>query len=124
MLVAGEWAEARSGETFEVTNPANGDVIQAIPNGGREDASRAIDAAYNAFPAWAGTTAYDRPATLYRAWQLMVERKDQLARTMTEDAKVAEMDRAARVERRVRPLKVRVTFGESALWSWQNLHGM
>ena len=85
MLVAGEWAEARSGETFEVTNPANGDVIQAIPNGGREDASRAIDAAYNAFPAWAGTTAYDRSATLYRAWQLMVERKDQLARTMTEE---------------------------------------
>tara|TARA_B100000676_G_C18089863_1_gene858580 strand:- start:1124 stop:2551 length:1428 start_codon:yes stop_codon:yes gene_type:complete len=85
MLVAGEWAEARSGETFEVTNPANGDVIQSIPNGGREDASRAIDAAYNAFPAWAGTTAYDRSATLYRAWQLMVERKDQLARTMTEE---------------------------------------
>ena len=57
MLVAGEWAEARSGETFEVINPANGNVIQAIHNGGREEASRAIDAAYDAFPAWAATTA-------------------------------------------------------------------
>ena len=54
----------------------------------------------------------------------MVAQRAIMARTMTEDAKVAEMDRAARVERRVRPLKVRVTFGESALWSWQNLHGM
>ena len=85
MLVAGEWAEARSGETFEVINPANGDVIQAIPNGGREEASRAIDAAYDAFPAWAAATAYDRSATLYRAWQLMIERKDHLAHTMTEE---------------------------------------
>ena len=85
MLVAGEWAEARSGETFEVINPANGNVIQAIPNGGREEASRAIDAAYDAFPAWAAATAYDRSATLYRAWQLMIERKDHLAHTMTEE---------------------------------------
>ena len=46
MLVAGEWTEARSGGMFEVTNPANGDVIQEIPDGGREEAARAIDAAY------------------------------------------------------------------------------
>ena len=85
MLVAGEWTEARSGGMFEVTNPANGDVIQEIPDGGREEAARAIDAAYEAFPAWAAATAYDRSAILYRAWQLMIERKDHLARTMTEE---------------------------------------
>ena len=70
---------------FEVTNPANGDVIQEIPDGGREEAARAIDAAYEAFPARAAATAYDRSAILYRAWQLMIERKDHLARTMTEE---------------------------------------
>ena len=85
MLVAGEWTEARSGGMFEVTNPANGDVIQEVPDGGREEAARAIDAAYEAFPAWAAATAYDRSAILYRAWQLMIERKDHLARTMTEE---------------------------------------
>ncbi|MEC9184724.1 MAG: aldehyde dehydrogenase family protein, partial [Pseudomonadota bacterium] len=85
MLVAGEWTEARSGGMFEVTNPANGDVIQEVPDGGREEAARAIDAAYEAFPAWAAATAYDRSGILYRAWQLMIERKDHLARTMTEE---------------------------------------
>ena len=50
MLVAGEWTEARSGGIFEVTNPANGDVIQEVPDGGREEAARAIDAAYEVFP--------------------------------------------------------------------------
>ncbi|MEC7204810.1 MAG: aldehyde dehydrogenase family protein, partial [Pseudomonadota bacterium] len=85
MLVAGEWTEARSGGIFEVTNPANGDVIQEVPDGGREEAARAIDAAYEVFPAWAAATAYDRSAILYRAWQLMIERKDHLARTMTEE---------------------------------------
>ncbi len=53
MLIAGNWAERKSGETFEVTNPANGDVITELPDGGREEAARAIDAAYEAFPAWA-----------------------------------------------------------------------
>ena len=72
MLVAGEWTEARSGGMFAVINPANGDVIQEIPDGGREEAARAIDAAYETFPAWAAATAYNRSAILYRAWQLMI----------------------------------------------------
>ena len=83
MLIAGNWAECKSGKTFEITNPANGDVITALPDGGREEAARAIDAAYDAFPIWAAATAYDRSKILYRAWQLMLERKDHLARTMT-----------------------------------------
>ena len=85
MLIAGDWTESRSGGTFEVTNPANGETITKLPDGGREEATRAIDAAYEAFPAWAAATAYDRSAILYRAWQLMIERKDHLARTMTEE---------------------------------------
>ena len=85
MLIAGNWAERKSGENFEVINPANGDVITELPDGGREEAARAIDAAYEAFPAWAAATAYDRSKILYRAWQLMLERKDHLARTMTEE---------------------------------------
>ena len=85
MLIAGEWAESRNGSTFEITNPANGETITDLPNGGRTEAARAINAAYEAFPAWAAATAYDRSAILYRAWQLMVDRKDHLARIMTEE---------------------------------------
>ena len=45
MLIAGDWAESRSGGNFEVTNPANGETITELPDGGREEAARAIDAA-------------------------------------------------------------------------------
>ncbi len=85
MLIAGDWAESRNRSTFKVINPANGETITEVPDGGREDTARAIDAAYDAFPAWATATAYDRSAILYRAWQIMIERKAHLARIMTEE---------------------------------------
>ena len=83
MLIAGNWATSGSGGTFEVTNPATGEAIGTVADGGRAEAARAIDAAAAAFPAWSGITAYERSAILYKAWQLMLERKDHLARTMT-----------------------------------------
>src|SRR5690606_39081598 len=46
---------------------------------------RAIDAAHAAFPGWAGLTAYQRSDYLYRAWKLMLERKEELAQTMTRE---------------------------------------
>ena len=49
MLIAGDWAESRCGGNFEVTNPANGETITELPDGGREEAARAIDAGFTAF---------------------------------------------------------------------------
>ena len=43
--IGGEWVEASSGDTFEVINPSNGEVVAAVPKGGREDAQAAIAAA-------------------------------------------------------------------------------
>lgn len=83
MFINGEWRAALSGETFESLNPATGEVVDSVPNGGADDAVAAIDAAHAAFPAWAGKTAYERSAILYKAWSLMVERKEELARLMT-----------------------------------------
>ena len=85
MYIDGEWAAATGGATFEVLNPATGEKIADVPDGGRDDARRAIEAAHRAFPGWAGRTAYERSALLYRAWQLMIERKEELARTMTRE---------------------------------------
>ena len=57
LFVGGEWIESSaSGETFDVINPANGAVLAALPDGGREDTQRAIDAAATAQPGWAQTT--------------------------------------------------------------------
>ena len=43
MYIDGQWTEARSGATFEVTNPATGEVIGTVPDGGADDARDAGD---------------------------------------------------------------------------------
>jgi succinate-semialdehyde dehydrogenase/glutarate-semialdehyde dehydrogenase len=85
MYINGNWEEASGGGCFDVLNPATGQKITDVPDGGREDAERAIEAASTAFPGWAATTAYERARLLNRAWQIMQERKEELARTMTEE---------------------------------------
>jgi succinate-semialdehyde dehydrogenase/glutarate-semialdehyde dehydrogenase len=83
MYIDGKWADAASGRKFEVINPATGESLGHVPDGGREDAQRAIAAAEAAFPAWSSTTAHERAELLRRAYDLFLERKEHLARTMT-----------------------------------------
>ncbi|MBR80420.1 MAG: succinate-semialdehyde dehydrogenase (NADP(+)) [Acidimicrobiaceae bacterium] len=85
MFIDGSWVGAQSGHTFEVTNPATGEVLGAVPAGDAVDATAAIDAANAAFPAWSRTTAYERSRLLYRAWELMTERSEDLAQLMTSE---------------------------------------
>ncbi|MBM4310046.1 MAG: NAD-dependent succinate-semialdehyde dehydrogenase [Deltaproteobacteria bacterium] len=81
MFINGQWETGAA--VFEVYNPATGEAVGSVPDGTRADAARAIDAAGRAFASWSQTTAYARSELLYRAWQLMRERRDELARTMT-----------------------------------------
>ncbi len=96
MYINGEWTEALDGATFEVTNPATGEVIGAMPAGGADDAERAIEAAAEAFGSWSTTTAHERAALLRRAHGLMVDRAEDLARLMT--AEQGKPLKAARAE--------------------------
>ena len=63
--VNGAWVDA--GARFAVTNPSTGETIAELPNQTPADASAAVDAAAEAFPAWAKKTAKER-ATLMRKW--------------------------------------------------------
>ena len=85
MFIDGQWTHAKSEAVFDVFNPATNDKISEVPDGGREDAARAIDAAGRAFQTWSKLTAYQRSTYLYDAHRLMIERREQLARTMTEE---------------------------------------
>ena len=85
MFIDGSWGEARNGGTFEVTDPATGDVIGTVPDGGADDAHDAIAAADAAFGSWSTTTAQARADLLYAAWRLMTERSEQLAQLMTRE---------------------------------------
>ncbi|MEM6637955.1 MAG: NAD-dependent succinate-semialdehyde dehydrogenase [Pseudomonadota bacterium] len=81
--LAGQWADADSGKTFAVRNPARGDVIAEVPDLGREEAARAIAKAMPAQKAWAAKTAKDRGAILRKWFELMVENADDLATILT-----------------------------------------
>ena len=78
MFIDGDWGEARSGQRFEVTDPATGEVIGDVPDGDASDAERAVEAADRAFGSWSSTTAKERADLLYAAWQLMSERSEAL----------------------------------------------
>ena len=96
MLINGQWLPAESGKQFNVTNPANGDLVDRVRDGGESEAIAAIDAAEAAFPAWSGMTAFARAEILRRAYDLMVERKESLATIMTTEQ--GKPLKAARVE--------------------------
>jgi aldehyde dehydrogenase (NAD+) len=82
--IDGQWSDSVSGETYTITNPAHkSQTLGIFQKSNNEDAERAIEAARKALPGWAGTPAPQRSAILYRAMQLMEERGDLLARSIT-----------------------------------------
>ncbi len=85
VYIAGEWREASSGRRFESRNPANGELIDSVADGGPDEVNAAIDAAAEAFASWSQLTAYQRSEHLYRAYELMLERHEALAKLMTEE---------------------------------------
>ena len=83
MLINGEWAEADSGKTFDVVNPATGERLGTMPNGGPAETARAIAAAHDAFGTWSKTTASQRSALLYRWYELIQRHGESLASVIT-----------------------------------------
>jgi succinate-semialdehyde dehydrogenase/glutarate-semialdehyde dehydrogenase len=81
--VSGEWINADDGSTFEVKNPARGDVIAAVPNMGLAETKRAIEAARLAQKPWAAKTGKERSAILRKWNDLMVENADDLGIILT-----------------------------------------
>ena len=85
MFVAGEWCESESSARMEATSPATGESLGTVPEGTREDARRAIAAANAAWRTWAAKSAFERAAAMDRVAELVEERRDDLARTLTLD---------------------------------------
>ncbi|HUE26622.1 MAG TPA: aldehyde dehydrogenase family protein, partial [Solirubrobacteraceae bacterium] len=85
MFVDGAWQPSASGETFEATSPATGELIGTVPQGDRDDARRAISAARGAADGWARHTAFERAAKMHAVAEIIESRRDELARTLTLD---------------------------------------
>jgi acyl-CoA reductase-like NAD-dependent aldehyde dehydrogenase len=85
-FIGGKWVEPSTGEYFENRNPAKrSDLIGLWPRSGREDVDRAVAAAQAGFEVWRRTPAPERGALLKAVGDLMVERKDEIARAATRE---------------------------------------
>ena len=85
-FIDGEWVEASTGQTFENRNPADSrDVIGIFQRSGKADVDSAIAAAKQAFSKWRLIPAPRRAEIIYRAAEMLMERKEEYARDMTRE---------------------------------------
>lgn len=83
LLIGGEWAEADGGERFEVLDPATDEVLAGVADANAVDATRALDAADAVRPDWARTSPRSRAELLRRAFDLLMEQREDFALLMT-----------------------------------------
>src|SRR5215467_9286 len=85
-FIDGEWVEASTGDTFENRNPADTrDVVGIFPKSGKADVEAAVDAAKRAFKKWRLVPAPKRAEIVFRAAQMLMERKEEYSRDMTRE---------------------------------------
>ncbi|HET7229776.1 MAG TPA: aldehyde dehydrogenase family protein [Longimicrobium sp.] len=87
LFIGGEWVDAASGKTFDTINPATGDVLTQVAEGGPEDVDRAVAAARRTFDEgkWSGMDARKRGKVLFAIADALEARADELARLETMD---------------------------------------
>ncbi len=83
--IGGRWVPASTGRTFEDLNPATGETVATVAASSSEDVDRAVRAARSAFEQWRKYPAPKRGEILYAVGQLLKERKEQIARLMTQE---------------------------------------
>ena len=83
LFIGGQWRDAEGGSTFDVEDPATGQVIAQVADGSVADGKAALDAAVAAQDDWARTPPRDRGEILRKAFELISERTEDLALLMT-----------------------------------------
>jgi succinate-semialdehyde dehydrogenase/glutarate-semialdehyde dehydrogenase len=106
MIIEGERVAAASGQTYQVTNPATGEVVDEVPNGGTEDVDRAARAAEKAQKSWAKLAPSDRARILHRAAEHMLGKVEEIAPVLTAEQGKTILE--SRIEAR--------RFGENIAW--------
>ena len=83
LYIGGEWRDASGGGTLEVEDPATGEALCEVADASVEDAGAALDAAVEMRGEWANTPPNTRSEILWKAFEALTERKDELALLMT-----------------------------------------
>jgi aldehyde dehydrogenase (NAD+) len=85
-FIDGEWVEASTGQAFENVSPADTrDVVGIFQKSGKADIEAAVDAAKRAFAKWRLVPAPRRAEIVYRAAEMLFERKEEYSRDMTRE---------------------------------------
>jgi len=82
MFIDGDWVNSSNGEVLTVMNPDNNQVFATVPRGTIEDARRAVEAADRAKSDWRAVMPQDRAQILFEASRRVLERSDEIARTL------------------------------------------
>ena len=82
-LIDGQWLAAKDGATIEVSNPATGELLVAVPKMGEAETQTAIEAAERAFAQWKIKTAEQRANILHKWFELLMANQEDLAQIMT-----------------------------------------
>jgi succinate-semialdehyde dehydrogenase/glutarate-semialdehyde dehydrogenase len=85
MIIEGQRGEAATGETYEVRNPATGEVVEKVPAGGPEDVDRAAKAAAKAQQSWGKLAPAERAKILHKAARHMLGKVEEIAPILTRE---------------------------------------
>ncbi|MEZ5736212.1 MAG: NAD-dependent succinate-semialdehyde dehydrogenase [Novosphingobium sp.] len=83
--IDGQWCDADSGGTIDVTDPGSGEKLGTIPKMGTDETRRAIEAAEAALPAWRAKTAGERAKLMRKLFDLMMEHQDDLGELLSRE---------------------------------------
>ncbi|EPF6238236.1 NAD-dependent succinate-semialdehyde dehydrogenase [Acinetobacter baumannii] len=84
-FIAGKWCDADHQQTSKILNPATLEIIGTVPNMGKAEAERAIEAAKEAWPLWKNKTAKERSIILKKWFDLIISNADELAFILTSE---------------------------------------
>ncbi|QKG85681.1 NAD-dependent succinate-semialdehyde dehydrogenase [Kroppenstedtia pulmonis] len=85
LFIDGQWVPASDKKEYKVFNPATGEQVGQVGDASEQDVKKGIDAAYQAFPAWSTTTAWERAGILKRVSELIMDHQDELSEIMTSE---------------------------------------
>ena len=84
LYIGGEWRDASGGATLEVLDPATEEALCEVADATPEDAKAALDAAVDKQKEWAASAPNDRAGILWKAFELLTERADELGGAFAE----------------------------------------
>jgi len=85
-FIGGDFVASASGETLDVVNPAQDQVIARVPKSGAEDVDRAVQAAAKAFESWGKTTPQDRSLILLKIADALEAKGEEMGRLESRNA--------------------------------------